>query len=218
MTTALRGILPAFLVLLHAAASGAHGGRPPSWAHPLDRPGLPNLYRFGDGLYRSAQPDGEGLRSAAKLGIRTVLNLRSLHSDAGLVRNARLRFVRIPMLAHDIEEQDIAAALRVLVDPDARPLLVHCRHGSDRTGVVVAAYRIVVEGWSKEEALRELREGGFGFHEVWGGIPRFLREMDVPRMRLLVGVRSPLPRRRPRSRDGRNAPPGPKAREINTSL
>ncbi|MBN2212120.1 MAG: hypothetical protein JW709_12050, partial [Sedimentisphaerales bacterium] len=56
--------------------------RPATWATPIDVPGAPNLYKVSDVLYRSAQPSLEGLEQLKKLGIKTVVNLRSFHSDS----------------------------------------------------------------------------------------------------------------------------------------
>jgi protein-tyrosine phosphatase len=95
------------------------------------------------------------------------------------------------MRAEHIVTEDVVAALRVMTDPAAQPVLVHCKHGSDRTGVVVAAYRIVVQGWSKEDAIRELRDGGYGFHGIFFNIPEFLRDLDVAKVRQAVGVTAP---------------------------
>jgi hypothetical protein len=51
---------------------------------------------------------------------------------------------------------------------------------------MVAAYRILVQGWPRERAVDEMRHGPFGFHEIWTGLPRFLRELDVERIRARV--------------------------------
>ena len=65
-----------------------------------------------------------------------------------------------------------------------KPVLVHCWHGSDRTGIVVAAYRIVFEKWSVEEAEKEFRDERFGYHEFWyGNLLELLRKTDWAAMR-----------------------------------
>ena len=71
------------------------------------------------------------------------------------------------------------AFLEIVTDPEKRPVFVHCMHGADRTGTMVAVYRIVVEGWDKEKAIDEMRNGPFGFHEIWTGLPEFLKELDI---------------------------------------
>jgi tyrosine-protein phosphatase SIW14 len=65
-----------------------------------------------------------------------------------------------------------------------KPILVHCKHGSDRTGCILAAYRIVQDGWSKEEAMKEFREGGYGFHEKWfKNILRLIENINEEQLR-----------------------------------
>jgi len=55
---------------------------------------------------------------------------------------------------------------------------LHCQHGADRTGLITALYRIVYQGWSKDQALEEMLQGGFGYHAVWGNIPDYIRNID----------------------------------------
>jgi len=153
--------------------------RPAEWAVSLERPGLSNFHRVSDGLYRGAQPTAEGMRQLRALGIRTVVNLREFHSDDDLLGDTGLEVVDIPMGAWRAEDGDLVKFLRVVADPRRGPVFVHCQHGSDRTGTMCAVYRIAVCGWDKDEALREMTQGGFGFHEVFGNLPEYLQKLDV---------------------------------------
>ena len=76
--------------------------------------------------------------------------------------------------------------LRILKDPAKGPFLIHCLHGADRTGTMCAMYRLVVQGWSKDDAIKEMTEGGFGYHAMWGNLIRYLRNVDVERIREAV--------------------------------
>jgi protein tyrosine phosphatase (PTP) superfamily phosphohydrolase (DUF442 family) len=175
----------ACVVLVAAAACGGCGARPGRPAEVVDVPGLPALSRVDDGVWRSAQPSAEGLRRAhVDLGVRTVVNLRSFHSDRDLVAGAGLDLVEIPMVAWHADDDQIVAALRVLVDPARRPVLVHCQHGVDRTGLVIGAYRRVVQGWSADAARQERREQGAA--ELWADLDRWLRDVDVAAVRARV--------------------------------
>jgi protein tyrosine/serine phosphatase len=93
----------------------------------------------------------------------------------------------------DDNDRDVIAFLRLAVDPQRQPIFVHCLHGADRTGMVVAVYRVVVEGWSKEEALREMTLGGYGFHEQFDNLLEYVEELDVAEMRRQVGLPSSAP-------------------------
>ncbi len=174
------------LCTLIFVSSWALAERPSTWAQPVKDATVKNLHRVTPQLYRSAQPDAAGMRELEKLGVRTVIDLRDLNSDVRAARGTGLRLVRVKMDAWHIEDEDIARALAVLRRKGQGPFLVHCHHGSDRTGVVCAMYRIVEQRWSREDAIRELTEGGFGFHAIWANIPRYLRNADVEKIRRQV--------------------------------
>lgn len=154
--------------------------RPLDWAQPAAQQGLPNLYRVHGDLWRSALPDAQGFAAAKARGIRTIVNLRT-HADASTPEGVAM--LHIPLRTWHVTQEDILAFLRIANDPSKRPLLVHCQHGADRTGIMIAAYRVVVQGWSKSDALAEMRRGGFGYHPVWTNLPRSLQRLDVAAMR-----------------------------------
>lgn len=148
--------------------------RPAEWAKPVVVPGVGNFHKITDRLYRGAQPTAEGFRELEKRGIKTVLNLRDNHDDRDEAKGTGIRLLRVEMEAWDIEDDEVAEALALLRKRKNAPFLVHCQHGSDRTGVVCAMFRMVEQGWSRADAIRELRDGGYGFHRVWKNISRYL--------------------------------------------
>ena len=174
-----------FLVLLCLAAA-ASAERPAQWATPESAPGVGNLHRVTPLIWRSAQPTAEGLREMERRGVNTVINLRHNHDDADEADGTKLRLVRVKMNTWHIEDEDVVLALAALRKKENAPFLVHCQHGADRTGIVCAMYRMVEQGWSREDAIREMREGGYGFHSAWKNIVRYLEKVDVERMRRRV--------------------------------
>ncbi|MDQ0394656.1 tyrosine-protein phosphatase [Labrys monachus] len=79
------------------------------------------------------------------------------------------------------------AALRAIRRHRSRgPVLLHCQHGADRTGLVCALYRILDENWSKADALAEMKRGDYGYHAVWGNIPTYLRKADIAMLRAAI--------------------------------
>lgn len=165
---------------LQTAHAKTRRERSENWACPIAVPGLPNLHRVADNLYRSAQPTAEGMKSAEELGIKTVLSLRAYHGDSRILRETDLAYRRIPINTWNIDEDEMMGALSMIVSNEQDgPFLVHCQHGADRTGLLIASYRIVIQGWSKEAALEELRNGGYGYHSIWRNIPVFIEKMDV---------------------------------------
>ena len=153
--------------------------RPAQWAQPIEIEGVPNLHKMNDRIYRSAQPTDKGMENLKKLGIRTVINLRSFHSDRSKIGETGLAYEHIYMKAWHPEDKEIVRFLRIVNDETRAPVLVHCHHGADRTGTMCAIYRIAVEGWTGEEALKEMTEGEFNFHGVWKNLVRYIDGLDI---------------------------------------
>ncbi len=164
--------------------------RPAHWAQPLDRPGLPNLHKVSPLFYRSAQPDAGGMAELKKMGIRSVVNLRSRHSDKEIMEGSDLQYVSLPMNAWKTDEEDAVRFLKIFHDAKNTPILLHCKHGADRTGSMTAVYRVAVCGWSKKEALSEMTRGGFGFHSAFKNLIRFIEKLDVDSVRRKSGISS----------------------------
>lgn len=171
------------LALLTLATSALAADRPARWAAPVAVDGSPNLHKVSDVLYRSAQPSATGMRNLEALGVKTVLSLRSFHSDKREARGTKLALVRVRFDTWDVDEDELVDALRILRDPAKQPVLLHCKHGADRTGMIIALHRIVFEGWTKAEAIDEMRNGGYGWHSVWTHIPKYVASVDVEALR-----------------------------------
>jgi tyrosine-protein phosphatase SIW14 len=161
-------------------------GRSLTWAKPLVSQRVRNFHQVSDQLYRGAQPDRKGFLELEKLGIKTIVNLRLSSSDRMLVEGTSLVPVDIPAEPWVLEEAEVVAFLRVVSDPAKLPVFVHCSHGADRTGAMTAIYRIVVQGWDKEEAIREMTQGGFGYHSIWDNLPATLRKLDVTSLKTKI--------------------------------
>lgn len=153
----------------------------PDWASRRDVPGVDNFGQVGPGVFRGAQPTAEGYASLRKLGVRTIVNLRELHSEKEAVEAAGLEAVWIPLQA-DIRgavpprAEDVARFLAVVLDPAKQPVFFHCAHGKDRTGTMCALYRMEVEGWSREQAYLEME--AFGFNKVWTSLRDFVHAYE----------------------------------------
>ncbi|WP_342065425.1 dual specificity protein phosphatase family protein [Caballeronia concitans] len=163
--------------------------RPLNWAEPMVFTHVDNLHRISPSLYRSAQITADDLPHLRALGIRKIISFRSFHSDEALLAGSGIALERIPMNTWDIRDEDMIAALKALRNADRDgPILIHCQHGADRTGLVSALYRVVYQGWTKQQAEDELLHGGYGFHPVWGNIVRYLERVDVEQLRREAGV------------------------------
>ncbi len=177
-------ILALFLMALAGAAcfGAAHPGQgvllPPaarSSEHILNLPGLANVGRVAPGVLRGAQPGRDGYATLKALGVRTVIDMRTTESENAPVEAAGMRAVAIPieMTRNGLKEK-VDRVVALMADPANQPVYVHCRHGQDRTGIVVAAYRMKEQGWSLADAEAEMQ--AFGFNDVWVNFKKFIRQ------------------------------------------
>jgi tyrosine-protein phosphatase SIW14 len=135
-------------------------------------------------LYRSGQMTEDGFEQAVRdLGIRTVINVQNEIPDPDLRRSflnghtvseqelCRRLGVRYVLLEPDLvppskvppeRPQVIEPFLALMDDPANYPILIHCKAGLHRTGVLVALYRMEYDGWTASAAIEELKDNGFG--------------------------------------------------------
>jgi len=204
---ALALVLVALLVVIHywPGLSGwaAYFGRSSSVfnfdqesSYPLatpreDIPGLTNFAPVSRNLYRAAAADQVGYLEARRMGIRTIVDLRQVRTSLPTVVGLGLNYVRIPANPAEIEDDEVADFLHVVRNPDLQPILVHCTYGSDRTGTMVAIYRVMEQNWPVEDAALELPR--FGFHHVWVPLLQYLKTLNRAHINALAATR-PMPR------------------------
>lgn len=160
--------------------------RPSHWAEAIQLDGVPNLHRISEHLYRSEQPTAEGFRNLEKLGIRTVINLRHFNNDEDEAKGTGLRLQRVRILTWRAGDKHVVEVMRMLRQKENAPFLIHCQHGADRTGLMSAMYRILEQNWTREDALAELLDGGYGFHKMWRNIKRYVSEVDPAALRAAI--------------------------------
>jgi protein tyrosine/serine phosphatase len=153
--------------------------RPAHWAEPLPQHGIENLHRVTPHLLRSAQPKAASLPALRALGVRTMVSFRAFNKDEDDFSDSGIRLVRVPINTWHIRDRHIVRALAAIAAAEKQgTVLIHCLHGADRTGVISALYRMVVQGWDKEAARLEMLRGGFGYHTMWRNIPSYLDGVD----------------------------------------
>jgi protein tyrosine/serine phosphatase len=167
----------------------ASKARPANWAVKLDRPGLPNLHKVNDGLYRGAQPTAEGIRELEKLGVKTIICLRANHSDKDILGDSKIALEHIPIKTWAPKDEQVVRFLKIVADKTRRPVFVHCQHGADRTGTMCAIYRVAVDGWTKRQAIDEMTAGSFNYHSVWTNLPKFINKLDVDKIKNKAGLK-----------------------------
>ncbi|WP_313116546.1 phosphatase domain-containing protein [Ectopseudomonas guguanensis] len=158
--------------------------RSADWAQPLDR--RINLFRMAPDLYRSALPSARDWPQLQALGIATVINFYQ-RGDEQWLTDPQVVQVHLPLRTDRIDDADVIEVLRSIRQAQSRGrVLIHCKHGQNRTGLMAAMYRVVYQNWSKAQALAEMRNGGFGGEERMDDAERYLREADIPALRLAL--------------------------------
>jgi tyrosine-protein phosphatase SIW14 len=162
--------------------------RPNQWAEKVELNGFDNLYKVDNDLYRSEQPGNREMLLLDSMGIRTIVNLRKFRNDKHEAEGTEIGLQQIKMNASAILYDDIVTGMNILLKSE-KPVLVHCLHGSDRTGCLVAVYRMVKCGWTREEAIDEFMNGGYGYHENWfPGILRILETINIAALKKDLGM------------------------------
>lgn len=155
--------------------------RPATWAKL--RCQHANLYQIDEQLFRSEQITPDDIGIIQQYSINTLINLRFFDRDDNEenLANLPLTFINHPLMTWAIKPQQLAEILYDILWHQARgdKILVHCYHGSDRTGITVAMYRILVQNWTIEHAKIEMQDGGYGFHWIWINISNLLTEKKV---------------------------------------
>ncbi|NOT46178.1 MAG: hypothetical protein HOP17_00315 [Acidobacteria bacterium] len=129
---------------------------------------LPNFHKLNDQLYRGGQPKADGFAELKAMGITTVIDLRDDDGNAlkekALVEKAGMRFVNKPLGNWSRPDlNDIDEILKEIDTPANQPVFVHCKRGKDRTGTVIAVYRMTHDGWTAKRAGDEAEELGIGW-------------------------------------------------------
>lgn len=122
---------------------------------------LPAFREVAGGLYRAGQPTPEGFAILKRRGFKTVINLRAENDEETVVKKLGMKYVHIPLSGwHGVPDEAIQTFFPVLKDAENYPVIIHCKRGADRTGVMVGFYRIAFQGWSADRAYKEARELG----------------------------------------------------------
>jgi len=133
--------------------------------------GVPNFHQLNDIVYRGAQPSPQGFQSLSKLGVKTIIDLRETGGRAiaekKVVEAAGMKYINIPLSGRSAPtEAQVSRLLALLNDNNSGPVFVHCRRGADRTGTIIACYRISHDHWDNQKALNEAKMNGMSWTEI----------------------------------------------------
>jgi tyrosine-protein phosphatase SIW14 len=174
----MKRTLPFLVILivfpLHLFAQAPASAPPiaqPAFGQKLHIAGIHNSGKISDFLYRGAQPKKAAFSELKLLGITTIVDLRGEDREKITWERKRaeslgMRFVHIPVSGWSPpSDEQVAQFLSLFRSQPPQRVFVHCRFGDDRTGVFTAAYRIAIDKWSAEEAMKEMYF--FGFNGFW---------------------------------------------------
>ena len=138
-------------------------------------PGVNNFDQVEPGLLRGAQPSSGGFKTLADRGVKTVIDLRddARHDEKQRVTELGMNYVWLPSNAA-FSSPDQASRFLHFVQSSPRPIFVHCKAGCDRTGQNIAVYRIVMNGWTRQQAIDELYAHGYHWM-LFPNIEHFLK-------------------------------------------
>lgn len=133
---------------------------------------LPNFSQVNKNFYRGAQPTENGIKELAKLGVKTIINLRG--EDKNSLREKEwAQKAGIKFIAVDLKNwlkpktEYIEQIIKYIDAAENQPVFVHCRRGADRTGTVVAVYRISHDNYTAKQAIDEAKKFDFGWWQFW---------------------------------------------------
>ena len=124
--------------------------------------GIPNFGKVTPNLFRGGLPNTEGMEALQKLGVNVVVDMHGRNKDEEAeATKLGMQYIAIPSHCPYPRDEPFAKFLRVIRENPGKKVFVHCRLGDDRTGMAVAAYRMAEEGWSADDAMKEMKAFGF---------------------------------------------------------
>jgi protein tyrosine/serine phosphatase len=154
----------------------------PATPASIEVTGVPNFHQTNEHVLRGGQPTAEAWPGLAKLGVKTVIDLRrtdehSTTEEAQAVTAAGMKYVNVPMKGVVAPTGEQINQVLALLN-SGEPVFVHCHRGADRTGAVIACYRIAHDGWSSKQALSEAKSFGMGWTQM--GLKRYVESFRPP--------------------------------------
>lgn len=148
---------------------------------------IPNFYQVDKRLYRGGQPKPEGFQKLKSLGIKTVISLRGEDEKAGnekeTLKALGINFYNLPMSVYTRpKDEQIILFLETVLNKNNQPVFVHCDSGRDRTGTIVAMYRVVVSGLTIKQAYKEAKNMGFWPYRGEAELKNFIHQLKDKRI------------------------------------
>jgi len=154
------------LIIAYSFSNFAHGQK------RSVKEDLPNFSQVNANLYRGGQPTEAGIKKLKQMGVKTIIYLRRTDERAKTeetwARAAGINFFNAPSNNwFGPKDAQIEKVLSLINAPENQPVFVHCKRGADRTGTVIAVYRISHDGWTAKQANEEAEKFHFGWWQFW---------------------------------------------------
>lgn len=166
-----RTIIPFLLLAVLSPPPQTVEPKPLSQAHAFGTKrtceGVRDFGQVTPTLYRGGQPTRQGLEQLAKMGINIVVDTGRSRRDEKLIQELGMQYVSLPWYCPFPKDEVFARFIKLVQDNPDKKIFVHCRLGEDRTGMMIAAFRMGAQEWSAEEAMREMHDFGYrGVHHL----------------------------------------------------
>lgn len=127
---------------------------------------LPNLVKVHERLYRGGRPTELGIKQLKSMGVKTIVNIENsedaVTEDKKFAAAHGLRFISVPFATWETpQDENVDYVLKTLQDRSLGPIYLHCKHGRDRTGMIMGLYRVFADGWDPKTAYQEMKDRGF---------------------------------------------------------
>ncbi len=139
-----------------------------SEARPKETKDLPNFHQVHPYLYRGGEPSPLGLKQLSDMGVKTLIDLRApteaAHNEKKIAKELGMKYINLPMTAEAPTKKQVDTLLKTVDQARDKnePVLVHCAHGSDRTGCMIGIIRVTRDNWEFNDTYKEMRKYWFG--------------------------------------------------------
>ena len=150
-----------YIVLLLATQAFTIAAQDLSASQPVS---IKNFGKVNDNYFRGSQPSAEQFEDLKRLGVKTVIDLRKDRDEQAddWAQAAGLQYVNIPLTTKKPATEDQTEHfLKLVNDPANWPVYVHCKGGRHRTGQMTAIFRISHDGWTGDQAYKEMKKYDF---------------------------------------------------------
>ena len=164
---------------LLAAAFMALALTQPLTAVPIDDVDIDNFGQINSNYYRGGQPDRAGFATLKRLGVKAVINLRAdaERTEPRWVEENGMHYFHIPLTTdRPATAEQTAYFLQLVNDPANQPVYVHCKGGKHRAGQMTALYRITQDGWTADQAYREMQRYKFDTFPFHASLKNYVYE------------------------------------------